>query len=135
MHPLKAANMNYYSGFFSSPWDCAKRNVFLIVSISFRAVYLIFYFLNSAHLAVLTESKVQNNDDIEEKDILFTKRYDNLQMESENILHKNISDFKQFLGKENGELPTENEKFGNKTRSTSTQSFKFIINDKEKCKD
>ncbi|NXE07896.1 B3GT2 galactosyltransferase, partial [Lophotis ruficrista] len=29
----------------------------------------------------------------------------------------------------------ENEKFGNKTRSTSTQSFKFIINEKEKCKD
>ncbi|NXV51327.1 B3GT2 galactosyltransferase, partial [Uria aalge] len=25
--------------------------------------------------------------------------------------------------------------FGNKTRSTSTQSFKFIINEKEKCKD
>ncbi|KFO72388.1 Beta-1,3-galactosyltransferase 2, partial [Cuculus canorus] len=29
----------------------------------------------------------------------------------------------------------ENEKSGNKNRSTSTQSFKFIINEKEKCKD
>ncbi|NXN56030.1 B3GT2 galactosyltransferase, partial [Rynchops niger] len=28
----------------------------------------------------------------------------------------------------------ENEKFGNKTSSTSTWSFKFIINEKEKCK-
>ncbi|NXW99111.1 B3GT2 galactosyltransferase, partial [Larus smithsonianus] len=28
----------------------------------------------------------------------------------------------------------ENEKFGNKPRSTSTWSFKFIINEKEKCK-
>lgn len=89
MHPLKAANMTYCSGFFSSPWDCTKRNVFLIASISFTAIYLIFCFWNSDHLAVLTESKVPNNDDVEEKDILFTKRYDNLQMESENTLHKN----------------------------------------------
>ncbi|KFV21994.1 Beta-1,3-galactosyltransferase 2, partial [Tauraco erythrolophus] len=29
----------------------------------------------------------------------------------------------------------ENETSGNKNRSTSTQSFKFIINEKEKCKD
>ncbi|NXJ94873.1 B3GT2 galactosyltransferase, partial [Corythaixoides concolor] len=29
----------------------------------------------------------------------------------------------------------ENEKFGNKNRSTSTRSFQFIINEKEKCKD
>ncbi|NWU58739.1 B3GT2 galactosyltransferase, partial [Dromas ardeola] len=29
----------------------------------------------------------------------------------------------------------ENEKFGNKTRSTSTLSFKFIIKEREKCKD
>ncbi|NXW49877.1 B3GT2 galactosyltransferase, partial [Nyctiprogne leucopyga] len=29
----------------------------------------------------------------------------------------------------------ENKKFGNKTRSTSTWSFKFMINEKEKCKD
>ncbi|XP_075365264.1 LOW QUALITY PROTEIN: beta-1,3-galactosyltransferase 2-like [Mycteria americana] len=59
----------------------------------FAAIYLIFYFLNSDHLAVLTGSRIQNNEDIEEKDILFTKR------------------------------------------STSTWSFKFIINEKEKCKD
>ncbi|XP_054689701.1 beta-1,3-galactosyltransferase 2-like, partial [Grus americana] len=41
----------------------------------------------------------------------------------------------RILWKENGELPAENEKCGNKTRSTSIQSFKFIINEKEKCKD
>uniref|UniRef100_A0A8C8A515 Hexosyltransferase n=1 Tax=Otus sunia TaxID=257818 RepID=A0A8C8A515_9STRI len=128
--------MNYCGGFFSSPWDCTKRNVFLIASISFTAIYLISYFLNSGHLAILTQSKVQNDYDIEEKDTLFTKRYDNLQMESEKISHKNsISNFKLFLWKENGELPAENEKFGNKTRSTSRWSFKFIINEKEKCKD
>jgi len=57
-------------------------------------------------------------------------------MESENILHKNIIwKFNQFLWKENGELPAENEKFGNKRRSTSTPLFKFIISKKEKCKD
>ncbi|KGL99492.1 Beta-1,3-galactosyltransferase 2, partial [Charadrius vociferus] len=32
-------------------------------------------------------------------------------------------------------LPVENEKNGNKTRSISTQSFQFIINEKDKCKD
>ncbi|NXJ03073.1 B3GT2 galactosyltransferase, partial [Psophia crepitans] len=32
-------------------------------------------------------------------------------------------------------LSAENEKFGNKTRSTSIQSFRFIINEKDKCKD
>lgn len=46
-----------------------------------------------------------------------------------------ISKFKQFLWNENGELPAENKKFGNKTRSTSIRSFKFIINEKEKRKD
>ncbi|RMC08392.1 hypothetical protein DUI87_14636 [Hirundo rustica rustica] len=39
-------------------------------------------------------------------------------------------------GKENGELPPENERSGNKTpRPTTTQSFTFIINEEEKCKD
>ncbi|XP_009969634.3 beta-1,3-galactosyltransferase 2-like [Tyto alba] len=128
--------MNYCSGFFFSPWDCAKRNVFLIASISFTAICLISYLVNSDCLALIAQSKGQNNHDIEEKDILFTKRYDNLQMESENILHKNIiSSFKKFLWKESGKLPAENEKFENKTRSTSRWPFKFIINEEEKCKD
>ncbi|XP_009638600.1 beta-1,3-galactosyltransferase 2-like [Egretta garzetta] len=128
--------MTYCSGLFSSPWDCTKRNVLLIASISFTVIHLILYFLNSDHLAVLIESEVQTSDDLEEKDTLFTKRHDNLQMKSDNIVHKTIiSNSKQFLWEKNGELPAENEKFGNKTRSTSTQSFKFIINEKEKCKD
>lgn len=136
MHLLKAANMTYCSSFFTSPWDCAKRNVFLVASIIFTAVYLGFHVFNSNHHAVLTESEVPNNDNIEEKDIFFTKGYDTLQMKSENILHKNIiSNFKKIVWKKIGNLPVENEKNGNKNRSASTQSFKFIINEKDKCKD
>ncbi|NXY13855.1 B3GT2 galactosyltransferase, partial [Atrichornis clamosus] len=47
----------------------------------------------------------------------------------------NFTNFRQVSGKENGDLPAENEKSGNKTRSASTQSFTFIINEEEKCKD
>uniref|UniRef100_A0A8C0ZFS2 Hexosyltransferase n=1 Tax=Cyanistes caeruleus TaxID=156563 RepID=A0A8C0ZFS2_CYACU len=37
--------------------------------------------------------------------------------------------------KENGKLPLKNEKSGNKATPTLTQSFTFIINKEEKCKD
>ncbi|XP_010022998.1 PREDICTED: beta-1,3-galactosyltransferase 2-like [Nestor notabilis] len=128
--------MIYGSGFFSSPWDCAKRNVFLMASIIFTAIYLISCFLNSDHFAVLNQSEVRNSDDSEEKDILLTRKYGHLQMGSENILHKNIiENLNKFLWEENGELPAEKVKIENKNRSASTWSFKFIINEKEKCKD
>lgn len=51
------------------------------------------------------------------------------------LLKKVFTNLKQISGKENGELPPENEKSENKNTSTSTQSFTFIINEEEKCKD
>ncbi|KAL2301656.1 hypothetical protein Nmel_011046 [Mimus melanotis] len=108
--------MNYCGGFLS-PRECTKRSLFLVFTISFTAIYLIFYLYAPHHLAALFKS-------------------DNLHKESEkNLLKKNLTNFKQISGKENGELPPENEKSGNKATPTPTQSFTFIINEEEKCKD
>lgn len=116
VHPRATAKMNYCSGFFS-PTECTKRSLFLVFTISFVAMHLISCFYTSHHLAPLRKS-------------------DDLHMESEkSILTKMFTNFKQILGKENGELPSENEKSGNKTTPTMTQSFTFIINEEEKCKD
>ncbi|XP_041335513.1 beta-1,3-galactosyltransferase 2-like [Pyrgilauda ruficollis] len=57
-------------------------------------------------------------------------------MESEkSLLGKIFTNFKQISGKENRELPPENEQSGNKATPTPTQSSAFIINEAEKCKD
>lgn len=105
--------MSYYSGFFC-PTECIKRNLFLVFAIFFTATYLISYSYNSARRA----------------------KSDDLHMESEtSLLKKAFTNFKLISGKENRELPLGNEKPENKNTSTSTQSFTFIINEEEKCKD
>ncbi|KAI1236600.1 hypothetical protein IHE44_0014853 [Lamprotornis superbus] len=59
-----------------------------------------------------------------------------LHKESEkSLLKKILTNFKQVSGKENGEPPPENEKSVNKATPTPTQSFTFLINEEEKCKD
>ncbi|XP_030809460.1 LOW QUALITY PROTEIN: beta-1,3-galactosyltransferase 2-like [Camarhynchus parvulus] len=105
-------------------------------------IYLISYFCHSSHLAAQPKS----ND---------------LHMESEkSLLRKLSTNFKQISGKQNGELPPENEKSGNKATPTPeneksgnkatptpeneksgnkamptpTRPFAFIINEEEKCK-
>ncbi|XP_058664056.1 beta-1,3-galactosyltransferase 2-like [Ammospiza caudacuta] len=107
--------MSCWSGFFR-PMECIKRSLFLVFTISFT-IYLISYFYTSPHLA----ARPKSND---------------LHMESEKSLFRKLSiNFKQILGKQNGELPPENEKSGNKATPTPTQLFAFIINEEEKCKD
>lgn len=94
--------------------ECTKRSLFLVFTISFT-IYLISYFYTS-HLA----ARPKSND---------------LHMESEkSLLRKLSTNFKQISGKQNGELPPENEKSGNEATSTQTQLFAFIINEEEKCK-
>ncbi|CAN8217768.1 unnamed protein product [Coccothraustes coccothraustes] len=106
--------MSYCSGFFS-PSECTKRSLFLVF-ISFTAIYLVLYFC-TYDLAALPKSG-------------------NLPMESEkSLLRRIFLNFKQIFGKENGELPPENEKCGNKAAPTPPQPFAFIINEEEKCKD
>ncbi|XP_063263781.1 beta-1,3-galactosyltransferase 2-like [Prinia subflava] len=105
--------MNYCTGFFS-PTECTKRNLFLLFIFSVTAIYLFSYFYASHHLA----------------------KSDDLHMEKEkSLLEKILTNFKQISGKENGELPPENEKSENEATPTPTQSFTFLINEEEKCKD
>lgn len=134
VHPLTAAHMNYCSGF--CPVECTKRSLFLAFAIFFTVIDLISYFYTPDHLAALAKSEVQSRDDTEKKDVFFTKKIDDLHMEgAKSSLKKMFRNFKQTLGKDNGELPPENEKSENKITSASTQSFTFIINEEEKCKD
>lgn len=115
VHPFTAANMSC-SGLFS-PMECTKRSLFLVFTISFTAIYLISYFYSSQYLAPLL-------------------KIDNLYKKSEkSLLKKIVTNSKQISGKENGELPPENKKSGIKATPNLTQSFTFIINEEEKCKD
>lgn len=97
--------------------ECTKRNLFLVFTISVTTIHLISYFYSSHYLAALLKS-----------DYLHTKS-------EKSLLKKIVTNFKQISEKENGELPPENEKSGIKATPTSTQSFTFIINEEEKCKD
>lgn len=116
VHPLTAANMRY-CGEFLSPTGCTKRSLFLAFTISFTAVYLISYLYTSHHLPAQLKS-----------------HYLHKQSEK-SLLKKILTNFKQISGKENGELPPENETSANKATPTPTQSFTFLINEEDKCKD
>uniref|UniRef100_U3JJP4 Hexosyltransferase n=2 Tax=Ficedula albicollis TaxID=59894 RepID=U3JJP4_FICAL len=108
--------MSYCSGFFSS-MECTKKSLFLVFTISFTAIYLISYFYTSDYLAALLKS-------------------DDLHMGSEkSLLKKTLTNFKQVSGKENGEAPPENGKSVNEATHTPAQSFTFLINEEEKCRD
>ncbi|XP_067391228.1 beta-1,3-galactosyltransferase 2-like [Emydura macquarii macquarii] len=116
---------------------CSKMCIFLIGSICFLGIYLFFIPVTFNYFAVLEKIKVKENTvlSLMERFAFPAKGPDTPGTEKENIfLRSNVFGFKQFLlNRKVGRLN------GNEASSASelndAQPFRFIINERDICKD
>ncbi|XP_075792844.1 beta-1,3-galactosyltransferase 2-like [Pelodiscus sinensis] len=126
--------MTHYRRFFTVPWKRSKMCIFLIGSICFVGIYFIFIPVTFNYFALIAKIKVKENIalNVMERFAFPIKGYDKPQTAKEN--RSNIFRFKPFLLNRKVEGPTANvAPFASELNDT--QPFRFLINERDLCKD